>query len=49
MLEIREKLGLGELEDTDLVPIINYALKHSFERIEKNKNVISDQSWNPMI
>ncbi len=46
MLETREKLGLEELEDTDLIPIINYAWRHSFARKEKNTNAISDQGWN---
>ena len=48
MLETREKLGLEELEDTDLIPIINYAWKHSFARKNKNQNANSDRGWNPL-
>ena len=48
MLETRDKLGLGQLQDTDLIPMINYAWKHSFARIDKNKNAISDRGWNPL-
>ena len=48
MLETREKLGLDELQSTDLMPIINYAWNHSFARRDKNKNAISDRGWNPL-
>ena len=48
MLETREKLGLGELQSTDLMPIINYAWNCSFARRDKNKNAISDRGWNPL-
>ena len=37
ILETRDKLGLGELQDTDLIPMI-----------DKNKNAISDCGWNPL-
>ena len=47
MLETREKLGLEQLEDTDTIPIINYAWRHSFAGKEKNMNAISDRGWNP--
>ena len=48
MLETRDKLGLNELEDTDLIPIINYAWNHSFARKDKNRNAIADRGWNPL-
>ena len=37
----------GSLEPTDIMPLVNYAWKHSFARINTNKNAIADCGWNP--
>ena len=45
----RESLGLrGELEDTDLMPLINSAWANSFARVSKNKNAIVERGWTPL-
>ena len=48
MLETRDKLGLDDLQDTDLIPMINYAWNHSFARKTKNQKAISERGWNPL-
>ena len=50
LLEKKDTLGLHDdgILDTDLMPLINYACDHSFARVDKNKNAISDRGWNPL-
>ncbi len=47
LLEKKDALGLYDegIVDTDLMPIVNSALKRSFGRVDKSRNAISDQGW----
>ena len=33
---------------TDIIPIVNYAWKESFARVETNRKAIADRGWNPL-
>ena len=48
LLEIQKSMGLGELQDTDLMSIINCTWNDSFVRKDKNDIAISDRGWNPL-
>ncbi len=41
------RLSTGQVP-TDMMPIINDAWKKRFDMINKNKNAISNQGWNPL-
>ena len=36
------------LEKTDIVPIVNYAWKQSFAKVESNKKAIRERGWKPL-
>ena len=45
----RTRMGLnGELEKSDILPLINIIWPKSFGRIRKNRKTISDCGWNPL-
>ena len=50
LLEKKDEIELHDdvLIDTDLIPLINTALKSSFSRIDKNQNTLADTAWKPL-
>ena len=38
----------NNLTKTDVIPIVNYSWKKSFDKAESNRKAIAERGWNPL-